>query len=408
MSLLRGIHLLGLVLLLLAPNAFLYIAPLLLVGALPFYLSLSACKIHREIFILFSCLVIMGCLVVAVNVLKIGTVEGIGYWILGPFVWFIIINHLVFSEQKHRLIDLVLVLAGWIVSLTNLGYVGLFLSGILGNISWPPFFSAHFGIDDRGFLAYSTSCLPQIGFLFPYFALRYIATGRGAVLLMLLGTAGLLSLRLAVIAVIVIFGLYALVRSMKFFTLKSGVFVAAGCLLVIASVLLIPEDMVQGIFELKLADKLTGGDARTEQAIFWIKSFTESPIIGHGIASTHLEIIDLASGELVQERFGSVTNPFGYEVFLLKTLSDIGLLLIPYVLLYWYLTFLLRTEALAAWMPSALRAGAIAMLLQSQTNSYLGTSGWMFIFMFPAIFAVTSRAVTSRALSLAPARVIAP
>jgi len=383
----RWLQLVGLILMVLAPSAFLYVAPVLLVCALPFYFTDGT--IHREVFALFLLLIILGCVVVGINVVKLGSLEGVGYWIVGPLIWLVIVNQLIHARFREHLLDRALVLAGWAVALTNLGYIGLFLGGVIGNVSLGPIFSAHFGIDDRGFFAYSTSCLPQIGFLFPYLALRYVATRRGGLVLLLLGIAGVLSLRVAIVAVIALFGAYALVRSWKR-NAYAAALVAALSVMAVSTTLLVPPDLTHGIFELKLADKLTGEDLRIEQALFWIKSFAESPITGHGIASTQLEIFDLASGELIQERFGPILNPYGYEIFMLKTLSDIGLLVVPYVLIYWYLAFILRTHVIAAWMPTALRVSALAMFVQSQTNSYLGTSGWMFVLMLPAVLAATS------------------
>jgi hypothetical protein len=384
----RWVQLVGLILMVLAPGAFLYLAPVLLVCALPYYFTNG--KIHREVFALFLFLIVLGCVVVGINIVKLGSLEGVGYWILGPLIWLVIVNQLIHARFREHLLDRVLVVAGWAVAVTNLGYLGLFLAGVLGNVSLRPIFSAHFGIDDRGFIAYSTSCLPQIGFLFPYLALRYLALRRGGLVLLLLGVAGVLSLRVAIVIVIALFGIYALVRSWKTNAWAAAIGFAALSVMVVSATLLVPPDVTHGIFELKLADKLTGQDLRIEQALFWITSFAESPITGHGIASTQLEIFDLANGELIQERYGPVVNPYGYEIFMLKTLSDIGLLVVPYVLIYWYLAFVLRTHVIATWMPTALRISALAMFLQSQTNSYLGTSGWMFVLMFPAMLAATS------------------
>jgi hypothetical protein len=47
-----------------------------------------------------------------------------------------------------------------------------------------------------------------------------------------------------------------------------------------------------------------------------------------------------------------------------------------------------RARSPYPWQVTAARLALASMLLQTQTNTYLYTSGWMFVFFIPLVFAM--------------------
>jgi hypothetical protein len=293
-----------------------------------------------------------------------------------------------FQNEKVEIIDSSIRLVGAVVVIVNISYVILFTSGIIQhNISCCGFI-AYFGISDVGFFAYSTSLLPHISFLAPFFAVRYYykRDTLDLFILLLLVLSTILSLRVTTsffAGLSLIYLWHKLVQE-KTITM----FIIALCILFILLYLFfqIPQDIIDAIYNLKLADEMQGDDPRFMQIKVFFESFLSSPFYGHGISSVSMQIYDMATGEMTYNRVGTVDNPYGYEVFAAKLLNDIGLLIVIPIGVYIYYLYIKKPINKYIWISHALRLGALFFVLTSQTNTYLATSGWMWVLMLPFVF----------------------
>jgi len=183
----------------LLPNSFLYIAPILLIIFTNFFIKIFSLKMNKEILVGFFLLLLTGLFVEFVNIVLQSTVEGVKYWILSPIYWFLLVFLLRQTNNFLEIIDNAIRLVGIIVVVVNISYVLLFTSGIVQNNISCCGFIAYFGHSNLGFFAYSTSLLPHISFLSPYFAIRYYYKKNilDLFILLLLILSSILSLRVA-------------------------------------------------------------------------------------------------------------------------------------------------------------------------------------------------------------------
>jgi hypothetical protein len=198
-----------------------------------------------------------------------------------------------------------------------------------------------------------------------------------------LALAGILSLRVSIILTTVLCGgAWIAMRNRGRF--RRPALVLAAALLVVGAWSPVQQlfrgDIAQGIYQLKLQDKVSGSDPRFNQIVFWVERFLDSPVLGNGISSTSYTLYDLGTGELVARHTSVIDNPYGNEVFLFRLLSEIGLLLIPIAGAYFAVSMSHRARSPYPWQVTAARLALASMLLQTQTNTYLYTSGWMFVF----------------------------
>jgi len=162
----------------------------------------------------------------------------------------------------------------------------------------------------------------------------------------------------------------------------------------------LPHGVIDAIYNLKLADEMQGTDPRYMQIKVFFESFLSSPFYGHGISSVSMQIYNPATGELVFNRIGTVENPYGYEVFGAKLLNDIGLLILIPISVYIYYLYIKKPCKKYNWITHALRAGALFFVLTSQTNTYLATSGWMWVLMLPFVFICQNNTLNKKVKSI--------
>src|SRR5581483_397936 len=84
------------------------------------------------------------------------------------------------------------------------------------------------------------------------------------------------------------------------------------------------EEILEGLFNLKLADKLNGSDNRYEQLLVWIEYLWDRPLLGNGLTCVEVEIYS-QKGDLLVFRPGPLKNPFGYELAYARLLVEIGI-----------------------------------------------------------------------------------
>jgi hypothetical protein len=372
-------------------DLFAYTAALILLAA--FILigggrRLGGLVIDRGLLLLFLGLVALGVVIVTINVLRFGDVSPATYWIGGFAVWYLFIEVIRSTREPGVTIHEAYVALALLTGVGNLLYIILFLTGVVNEPIFVRGFQAYFGIDERGFFAYSSSLLPIVGALVPYLcyrAARSTPSRTEWVALALLILTGLASLR-SIIWIIVLGSLAFLalrrLGAMRF----SMLFAPLAAAFVLGVVLFVDRDIVEGIYELKWAEKVTGDDIRFMQWKFWVNSFLEAPLFGHGLSSAEILSQDIISGEVLHERPGPVISEYGYEILYGKWLSDMGLVFIVYCAIFTFFTFLAPARSNLHWQVAALRFSAICMVIQSATNSYLQTSGFLFPLMLPLVF----------------------
>lgn len=378
------------------PGLFSLFSPLVYLTFAFCLLTKKTVRINPKLLIGFALFLTLGSLLVVIDVILNGETRFWTFWIGGFLTWFVFINLLKLADKPELLIHKSLVILGYVVAIVNLGYVAAFLVGVAKEpISLLPAFQAYFGISDTGFFAYSTSLLPHIGYIFPYFIVTLsssderVKTGDLPILIILLAIAGVLSLRLSVIAIILCSFTYYYFKNRKTrkkkISLIMSLFVLY-CLVLFVYLYSSHPEILNGIFRLKLSDKVYGKDLRYEQIIFWWNSFWQSPLIGHGLSSATVKLYDIATGKLISYRPGIISPLYGSEFLYGKLLSDGGLIFLAYVLIFYYLVFVSKTDTSLPWQTTALRFSAVSMVFQSGTNSYLYTSGWLFTLMLPMVF----------------------
>lgn len=248
------------------------------------------------------------------------------------------------------------------------------------------------GFDERGFLAYSTNNLPVLIFTIPYMVADLFLAHRGLkskkAILALSIIAGLLSLRTALIATMlasmVVFYLYGELavrkRYVRLLAVLATIMVMAGF-----SPLLWKSDMAQGIYQLKIADKLSGDDYRFMQARIWADFIKTAPLLGHGTSSMRLE----ADKDGMVTSKGKIDNPYGYELSWLRRIALTGA--IPtaiYTVMLLYLAGQLMVQGAGENRRAALGllGGLLAFIVADNTNGYLETFGYLWVIFFPAAF----------------------
>lgn len=352
--------------------------------------------INSNIAIGFFIFLLTGVVLLIINYYLFENIKPWTYWIAGFSSWFLIVILLRTLNDISKTIHQSLLIAGAIIGFGNLVYIILFLSGLVKESISILGYRAYFGIDSRGFFAYSTSHVPLIAYFTPYFVCHlaakksYVGWFEKATLLALI-LAGLLSLQSFIWLVLIFLLIY--------YTFLTGTWLRLFKLLSILILMIfaldwyigIDYEISRGIYELKWSDKINGNDIRFQQLFFWLESFVKSPLIGHGLTSVEIILYDIATGELVVELPGPIVSPFGYEILFAKLLSDIGLLLFIYIFVFAWLSFFIRTKCENFWQVHALRVAAIILIIQSMTNSYLQTSGMLFIFMLPMLFITTNK-----------------
>lgn len=346
----------------------------------------------------FSVFLLMGILLIAINAYLFRNVTPWTYWIVGYATWFIIIVLVRSLNDPANTIHSALVITGLVSGVGNLAYIALFFAGLAIEPISIAGYQAYFGLDERGFFAYSTSHLPHLAFLVPYFVYRFAKSEssipwyeKWIVVAMII--AGILSLRTAVWMIYLACAGYYIYETKNYKILVAGAVIFVGVILGLMFYLDIDWDIWQGIYDLKLADKVGGEDIRYNQLVFWMGSFMDSPLIGHGLTSAEVVLFDIATGDLIEYIPGAIVSNYGYEILYAKLLSDIGMLFFPYIIIFCWLSFFAKTLSAYSWQVSALRIASLSMIIQSATNSYLQTSGWLFTLMLPMMF-VASRSAT--------------
>lgn len=375
------------------PSSFSYFFPLFFLGLLfqAFVRPRSIARaINLDVLICFGIMLVSGSFLILLNVIKFGDVSPWTYWVFGILSWLIVVTLIRSVPSPAMVINKSILYSSFVAGLACLLYVILFLSGAISESISFLGYKAYFGLDDRGFFAYSTTHLPLIPYL-----LTYLVTQRALennvfnfsekVAIILLVIAGLLSLRSFIFIVFFYIFIYYIQSRKKWLEFIIGALI----LLLIIVFAYYNSDTVHGVLDgvygLKWESKISGEDTRYSQLIYWLDSFLNAPFFGHGLSSVKLEVYDMTNSELTQVRHGPIDAPYGYEIFYAKMLSDIGLVFFVYVSVFLYLSFFSRAMENEKFQLKALRAAAIVMILQSATNSYLGTTGWLFVLMLPMV-----------------------
>jgi hypothetical protein len=310
---------------------------------------------------------------------------------------------LLFSRRAYfpRMMDDVIFLASTLIAVNALAYLA---AGLVGHTYPLEFLDLDYkrGIDERGFVAYSTNNLPMLGFTVPYMTASILYAGNRTRLrllcLIVCTIAALASLRIAV--TVDVLGGYIITQllAIRAAGRKAPALMAryqralAFAVASIASLLLVAiifvglnpraQMIAEGIYQQKLSKKLSGEDTRYAQSRYWIEAWTERPLLGHGISSSEIIIPQMVKP-------GTVQNPYGYELTYLKLMSEIGLLPVAVyaILIAGLAVSLLRTSLNAT---DAVRRnglahalGMLGFLFASGTNGYLLTFGVAWTIFFP-------------------------
>lgn len=383
------------------PSLFSYSVPFFMLGFFWRLLSSPGSIVKAfdaKIGVGFFILILLGIFLVVFNVIKFGDVSPWTYWIAGFFAWFVIIILIRSIPDYGYVIHQSFLYSSLFVGVTCLIYIALFFFEILKEPISVAGYQAYFGIDDRGFFAYSTSHVPNIPYLVAYLCSYRLFQGdkMGAcekLALFLMVIAGLLSLRSFIFIAFFVVLVYYIHRQKKWLVFSFISFSVMSIAIFSYFNSVDFRTVVDGIYGLKWQDKVSGDDIRYQQFVYWLESFSDAPIFGHGLSSVNLELYDIATGELLSLRPGPVEAPYGYEIYFAKLLSDMGLVFIPYVFIFALLSFFMKADKKNKSQLEALRFSAIVMIMQSMTNSYLQTSGWLFIFMLPMVFISNKKVV---------------
>ena len=381
------------------PGLFSYFAPLLilaLICQILFRPNRLSRAINQKIILGFLTMLIASIFLVMLNVFKFGDESPWTYWIAGFLVWLVIVILIRSMDSPAEVIHKSLLCSSLFVGISCFTYVILFTGGILPEPVSFAGYQAYFGIDERGFFAYSTTHVPHIPYLLAYLV-TYGALKKDAfkplemTAVTLLVISGLLSLRsfVAISFLGVLFYFVCIRKKWTLFIASIMILLAAGFSIYYASEA--GQEILGGIYNLKWREKISGEDIRYLQLFYWLNSFLESPLFGHGLTSVRVELYDIATGELEYSRPGPIDAPYGYEIYYGKLLSDIGLFFFIYVAVFFQLSFSGKVNEENKFQLKALRFSALVMILQSATNTYLGTSGWMFILMLPMMLSQYDR-----------------
>lgn len=386
----------SLILVICFPSLFSYFVPLFVFALIYQAVVRPKCLEHAitpKIAIGFCVMMIASVFLVLFNVIKFGDISPWTYWIAGFLIWPVIVVLIRGVDSPAEVIHKSLLYSSLIVGGSCLIYIALFFLRILPEPISVPGYQAYFGLDERGFFAYSTTHVPHIPYLLAYLV-TYGALKKGAIkrleliAIILMVISGVLSLRSFV--AISIFGVLIYYVSAR---RRLGLLLVGVLIVLIVGVSLYQNSdaargVLGGIYDLKWSGKFSGEDVRYKQLAYWFESFSSSPFWGHGLSSVRIEMYDIATGELQFVIPGPIDAPYGYEIYYGKLLSDIGLVFLVYVVVFCMLSFSGGAKKVGDDLQlKALRLSAIVMMLQSATNSYLGTSGWMFILMLPMALA---------------------
>lgn len=383
-----------LTLVILFPGLFSWFAPFFYIGFAWILATKTKDIVNREntrIATGFLIFLITGLLLIGINAYLFRNIKPWTYWIAGYATWLIIILLVRSLKDPAKTIHSALVATGFVAGVGNLVYIALYFAGFADDPISVAGYQAYFGLDSRGFFAYSTSHVPHLASLVPYFAYRFAKSTSSIPrhekwILIAMIIAGILSLRTAIWMIYFVSAAYYVYLTRNYKSIAIGTAIFIGAILGLMVYFEIGWDIWQGIYDLKLADKVGGEDIRYNQLIFWLRSFLDSPLIGHGLTSAELILYDIATGELIEYTPGPIVSEYGYEILYAKLLSDIGILLVPYIAIFCWLSFLAKTSSSYLWQVRALRLAALSMIFQSATNSYLQTSGWLFTLMLPMVF----------------------
>lgn len=345
--------------------------------------------VDRSLLLVFTAFLTLGSILVIYNAVLFSDLSPVTYWIAGFIVWYLFIETIRSTNDPGSTVHQAYVVLALMTGLGNLLYIVLFITNVITEPITLPGYQAYFGIDERGFFAFSTSLLPIVGALAPYFYYRAAHSAAPLierVALVLLTLTGLASLRSIIWIIILGSMLYFAFRQFGLRRLLLVALASVGVLIAALLLMGVDRDIIEGIYQLKWAEKVDGDDVRYLQWQFWFDSFLQSPLIGHGLSSANLELYNIATGELLLQRPGPVVSEYGYEILYGKWLSDMGLFLLAYVALFTRATFIAPARSSFPWQVTALRASALCMVLQSATNSYLQTSGYLFALMLPMAF----------------------
>jgi len=323
-------------------------------------------------------------------------------FLTAPLIYFLFT--LLFSRRPYlgAMLKDIIYIASLLISLNALAYL---IYGLKGRVYPLEFLDLDYrrGIDERGFAAYSTNNLPILCFTAPFILANVLYSGnrtRFSITVLLVSlAAAFASLRVAVavsilgamtaIAVVSAQVAPAMLRRRVF---RKSLFIVtafffAGFVMVAILSRNSPrfQAFITGIYDLKLSKKMSGEDIRYMQARFWLSSWTQHPLLGHGISSTEL----LTSSAI---KPGTVQNPYGYELTYLRLLSEIGFVpIVAYGLLVFCLTVRLQAIGVRTTSPDrrdcmSYLLGMLGFLFASGTNGYLLTFGVAWTIFFPVAY----------------------
>jgi hypothetical protein len=138
---------------------------------------------------------------------------------------------------------------------------------------------------------------------------------------------------------------------------------------------------IEGVYRLKLGDKVDGSDLRYQQAILWLEYWKEAPILGQGVSSMTV-LKDEPDGMKSVVIQGRLSNEFGYELVPLKALAEIGVVGVGVYLSFIAFVFNTLGKYIHAFrrdrkyakqyvIAVAARVGMVTYLFATCTNGYL-------------------------------------
>lgn len=246
----------------------------------------------------------------------------------------------------------------------------------------------NFGISpEYGFWAYTSNLLVAQMFLLPCaVALFLLDPCKWSMPRILIFVAGVLvslaSLRLALILVFLLTSAGLILNAHQRRAPNSSGHVLLTIQICVSVVVVVAFGAaIEGVYRLKLGDKVDGSDLRYEQAILWLEYWKDAPILGQGVSSMTV-LKDEPDGMKSVVIQGRLSNEFGYELVPLKALAEIGVVGVAVYLSFIAFVFNTLGKYIHAFrreqkyakqyvIAVAARAGMVMYLFATCTNGYL-------------------------------------